>query len=98
MALKGEIIDNELFRWLVVETKCECCAESLSVEMLLTDGKLDIDDIFFVLETARYSFKDRLKEAFKGKTRREIVVGKEEFLDFVGKLNEIAEIVRKEAK
>lgn len=94
MALKGEIIDNELHRWLVLETRCKCHAESLTVELLITDGKIDVDDIFFVLTTVKRSFKDRIKEALRGKTRRELVVSKEEFLDFVDKLNEIAELVK----
>lgn len=95
MALKGEIV-HDGYRWVVVETRTFAANESLSVEVFVDkNGKIDPDCIILNFVTLKYVFWERLKEAFKGRTQRDVVLNKEEFFDFVDKLNEIAEIVRK---
>ena len=93
MALRGKIknCDSESFTEQVI-TECECGLEKIVVSKYKGEKHYSEDDLIF-LELIHYpeNIKKRWSDFVKGRASHEVILSKNEFLDFLEKLNEFAE-------
>lgn len=92
MALRGKIKhhDTTSLTELVI-TECECGLEKIVIKKY-DDEKHFPEDDFIFLELIHYpeNFKKRWSDFVKGQASHEVILNKNEFLDFLDKLNELA--------
>lgn len=72
----------------VVQTECWCQTEELKVILTTTRDELD-GEISIIMRNIQWPLKQRWRQFIENKWERSVLLSKEEFIDFVDKLNEM---------
>lgn len=76
----------------VVQTECWCQTEELKVELVTSRDTLN-GNISIIMRNIQWPIKQRWRQFIENKWERSVILSKEEFMDFVDKLNEVKDYI-----